>query len=58
MEPDDNSHFDAAHAAMLELEERTTIALQHAVDAKVPEDDIRLLCFHSGIPFTRLEQRK
>lgn len=53
----DRSHFDMAHEAMLELEERTTIALQHALDAGVPEDDVRLLCFHSGIKFDQLEKQ-
>ena len=55
MDDDDRSFFDQA---MLELEERTTEALQHVLDAGVPEDDVRLLCFHSGIKFNRLEQRK
>lgn len=45
---------EQAHQAMLELEERTEIALRHALDAGTPEDDVRLLCFHAGIPFQRL----
>lgn len=52
----DEALFDHAHQAMQELEERTELALQHALDAGTPEDDVRLLCFHAGIPFTRLEK--
>lgn len=52
---DDTS--DMAHQAMLELEERTQLALQHALDAGTPEDDVRLLCFHAGIQFSHLEAR-
>jgi len=56
MEPD-QSHHDMAHQAMLELEERTQMALQHALDAGTPEEDVRLLCFHAGISFKHLEAR-
>lgn len=45
-----------AHQAMLELEERTEIALRHALDAGTPEDDVRLLCYHAGVQFQRIAQ--
>jgi len=45
-------------AANQELEERTEIALRHALEHGTPEEDVRLLCYHSGVKFETLTQTK
>ncbi len=49
---------DGADNAMLELEERTQIALEHALLAGLPEEDVRLLCYHCGIKFEDLRYKR
>ncbi len=55
----DDDLNDGADNAMLELEERATLALQHALAAGTPEEDVRLLSYCSGIKYETLKpQRK
>jgi hypothetical protein len=49
---------DGADSAMLELEQRTEIALRHALEHGTPEDDVRLLCFHCGFKFEHINDTK
>ena len=51
-----NDRNDGVDQAMIELEERTELALKHALAAGTPEEDVRLLCYHAGIKFDYLTQ--
>ena len=53
-----NDMNDGADNAMLELEERTEIALRHALQAGTLEEDVRLLCYHSGIKFDHIQPKE
>ncbi len=57
IEQPDDGMYDAAHQAELELQERTELALRHAVERGLPEDDVRLLCFHAGIKYDHISTR-
>lgn len=57
MNDDRDSTYDAAHQAELELQERTELALRHAVECGLPDDDVRLLCYHAGIKYDHISKR-